>query len=75
MSLFNPSDPYFSLIVLAMVLWTLPWKGYALWLAARNKHLVWFVVLLVMNTLAILEIIYIFGFGRPAEKKNSPDVQ
>jgi hypothetical protein len=41
-----------------------PWKGVALWRAARNKQLAWFICLLIFNTLAILEIIYIFGFSK-----------
>ncbi len=67
----DPNSPYFLIIVVFIILWTLPWKGYALWLAARNKHPWWFVVLLVVNTVAILEIIYIFGFGRPAARKEN----
>ncbi|MGA9047389.1 MAG: DUF5652 family protein [Dehalococcoidia bacterium] len=51
------------LILLALA-WTLPWKGVALWKSARNGHTAWFVVLLIINTLAILEIIYIFGFSK-----------
>ena len=50
------------LLVLALV-WTLPWKGLALWKAARRGDKGWFVALLVINTLALLEIIYIFGFS------------
>ncbi|MGD0355168.1 MAG: DUF5652 family protein [Dehalococcoidia bacterium] len=53
--------PWLILLVLA---WTLPWKGVALWKSARNGHTAWFVVLLIVNTLAILEIIYIFGFSK-----------
>ncbi len=54
-----------ELLMLALlVLWTLPWKGYALWTAARLKHRGWFVALLVLNTLAILEIIYIFHVAK-----------
>ncbi|MFH1129379.1 MAG: DUF5652 family protein [Patescibacteria group bacterium] len=51
-------------LVLLLVLWTLPWKAVALWKAAKNNRKIWFVVLLVVNTLAILEIIYIFGFSK-----------
>lgn len=51
-----------------LLVWTLPWKGVALWRAARNSHLVWFIVLFVVNTLAILEIIYIFGFSKKKPK-------
>jgi hypothetical protein len=56
-------------VILLLVLWTLPWKGVALWKAAGNKQLVWFVCILILNTLAILEIIYIFGFSK---KKSQP---
>jgi hypothetical protein len=58
------------LLVLIMV-WVLPWKGYALWSAAQLKHKWWFVILLVVNTVAILDIIYIFFVARPAKKKVS----
>lgn len=51
------------LLILAVV-WSAIWKGIALWRAARNHQLVWFVVLLIVNTLGIIEIIYIFGFSR-----------
>jgi hypothetical protein len=51
-------------IVLLFILWTLPWKAVALWKAAKNDHKGWFVALLILNTAAILEIIYIFGFGK-----------
>jgi hypothetical protein len=57
-------------IILLLVLWTLPWKGVALWKAAGNRQLVWFVCILILNTLAILEIIYIFGFSK---KKSQPE--
>ena len=56
-------------IILVIAAWTLPWKGIALWRAAGNKHLWWFVAILLLNTLAILEIIYIFGFSH---KKETP---
>ncbi|MDP1538819.1 MAG: DUF5652 family protein [bacterium] len=58
-----------SLFTLLAVLWTIPWKGVALWKAAKNSHKRWFIVLLVLNTLALLEIIYIFVFSRRRESK------
>lgn len=57
---------YWWLLVLA-ALWTIPWKGVALWRAARNGQMKWFVALLVINTLAILEITYIFYFSKKGE--------
>ena len=55
-----------ALMALVM-LWTVPWKGVALWKAARADSKGWFVVFLFVNTLAILEILYIFVFSK--EKK------
>ena len=51
-------------IIWATLIWVLPWKGVALWKAARNGQKGWFIVILALNTLAILEIIYIFTFGK-----------
>lgn len=48
------------LILAVLMLWVLPWKGYSLWTAARNGHKRWFIILIVVNTFAILDIIYIF---------------
>jgi hypothetical protein len=58
-----------SWIAIIAVLWMLPWKGVALWRSARRGHTGWFVVFLVINTLAILEILYIFIFSKMGEKK------
>jgi hypothetical protein len=65
--------PWFSIIA---VLWALPWKGVALWRSARRNHIGWFIVLLIVNTLAILDILYIFIFSKMGEKKEEkPDSQ
>jgi len=50
------------LIIVASV-WTLIWKGLALWKSARKHHFIWFVILLIVNTLGILEILYIYLFS------------
>lgn len=51
-------------ILIPLLLWSIPWKGYALWKSARKEDKAWFIVLLVVNTLAILEIFYIFIFSK-----------
>lgn len=58
-----------TLLIVIAVLWSLPWKGWALWKSARNSQRIWFIVLLVVNTLAILEIVYIFFFQKKRKKK------
>ncbi len=57
--------PLGAIVILLLVVWSTAWKGVALWRAAGNKQLVWFICLLIFNTLGILEIIYIFGFSKP----------
>jgi len=52
-----------------IILWAIPWKGVALWRAARNRHKKWFIALLLVNTMAILEIIYIFYFSKEKQLK------
>jgi len=58
-----------GILIVIFILWTLPWKGYALWRAAKNNHKYWFIALLVINTLAILEIVYIFFFQKKSKKR------
>ena len=55
MSIFVP-------IILIVVLWTIVLKGYALWNAARAGQKKWFIALLIINTVGILEIIYLIWF-------------
>jgi hypothetical protein len=61
-------------IIILAAIWTIPWKGVALWRAARNRSLPWFVVLLIVNTLGILEIIYIFAFSKKIEMEEKTAV-
>jgi len=51
-------------LVFAFVIWSLIWKGLALWKSAELRQKYWFIVLLVLNTAGILEIIYIFLIAR-----------
>ena len=46
--------------IIFLVLWSVVWKGLALWHAGRRGQYWWFVILLVVNTAGILEIIYLF---------------
>lgn len=64
LSQFITHNPY---LLMLLTLWVLPWKGVALWKAAQLKHKWWFIALLILNTLGVLEIFYIFIFS---EKKS-----
>ena len=43
-----------------LLVWTLFWKGCALWFAVKRDEKWWFLALLVINTVGVLEIVYIF---------------
>jgi methionyl-tRNA synthetase len=47
------------LVVIAVVIWIYAWKGLGLWRAARKNDLIWFMAMLLVNTMGLLEITYI----------------
>ena len=55
-------------ILVLLIVWSFIWKGMALWHSARKGEKVWFVVFLVVNTLGILEILYLYVFSKKAKK-------
>ena len=59
-----PNWVLFSLVIPALIIWEAVWKGIALWRAARNGHIAWFICIIIFNTVGILPIIYIFGFSK-----------
>jgi hypothetical protein len=46
------------------MIWTLVWKGLALWKAIGKRQVVWFAIFLTVNTVGILEILYLFWLAR-----------
>ncbi len=53
-----------NVVFFIVLIWATAWKGLALWNAAKNKQLYWFVAILILNTFGILEIIYLFRFAK-----------
>ncbi len=58
-------------VIWLAIVWTIPWKGVALWRAAKLNHKWWFIALLIVNTLAVLEILYIFIFSKIKKKQKN----
>lgn len=58
-----------SLIMLGLIIWILYWKGMALWKSARKGDKYWFIAFLIINTVGILEILYIYVFSKKSENK------
>lgn len=63
----------FAIAFFALAVWSVIWKGIALWYSARNHQKRWFIALLILNTAGIAEIIYLLWFRRdkqPGETKS-----
>lgn len=56
-------------LLAVLFIWTIIWKGLALWKAARRNDELWFVLILVINTMGLLEIIYIYLISHRDGKK------
>ena len=57
------------LIIITLILWELVWKAVAMWTSAKKHQKLWFILILIFNTVGILPIIYLI-FGRKKEEIN-----
>ena len=62
---FQNINPILLFVILA---WSLYWKGMALWKAAHKNDKNWFVAILIINLVGILEILYIYIFSERKPK-------
>ncbi len=62
-SIFTEKPIYIVGLIILMV-WSIVWKGLALWKAAKNDDNVWYILMLVLNTSGILEIIYYYFISK-----------
>lgn len=60
-------------LLIVILIWSVIWKLLALWKSARKDHLVWFIVLAIVNTVGILEILYIYVFSEMTLKDKKPE--
>lgn len=51
-------------LIPVLQIWTIPWKGFALWLAAKKDEKWWFIAMLLINTAGLVEIVYIFAIAK-----------
>jgi len=56
--------PWLFVFLVVISVWSLVWTAIALWKSARNNQVVWFIVMLLLNTMGLLEIIYLAFFQR-----------
>ncbi len=57
-----------GVLAVFITVWSIVWKGLALWRSAKKEHKYWFIALLVINTLGLLEILYYFVFSKKKKK-------
>ena len=65
-------NPILALLLVLAVVWSIIWKGIALWKSGRNGQKGWFIVLLIVNTVGILEIIYLLCCSK--KKQSQPSI-
>lgn len=53
-----------ALSTILVLAWSLFWKGLALWHSSKRNQPYWFIAMLLINTMGILEIIYLFGVAK-----------
>ena len=72
-NLFGISKNLAILLLTIIGVWSLVWKGLALWKSAKKNQQIWFILILVLNTIGILEILYIYLFSKMdfSSKSNS----
>ncbi|KQV05040.1 hypothetical protein ASC63_14580 [Leifsonia sp. Root112D2] len=59
---------------MAVIAWSLAWKGASLWRASKEDSKPWFVTLLLTNTAGVLDAVYLFGVsGAHRRKKNDEE--
>ena len=50
--------------LIVILIWTVIWKGIALWKCGRNNQIRWFIAIIVLNTVGLLPIAYILWFQK-----------
>lgn len=56
-----------------VIVWTLLWKGFALWRAGRLNQKYWFIALFIINTFGLLEILYLYIFSKQNKADSAVD--
>lgn len=59
MSNFTLQEAWIIPVIIVLALFDAAMKAIAMWKAARNNHLAWFICIVIFNTLGILPIVYL----------------
>jgi methionyl-tRNA synthetase len=55
-------------LVSVFFVWSLVWKGFALYRAGKQSQPGWFVALFLINTVGVLEILYLSLFSKRRQR-------
>ena len=58
-----------NILLIVLLIWTIPWKGIALWKSCKNNQKIWFIIFLIVNTIGILEILYLALWQKKSRRK------
>lgn len=59
----------FMIFIIILGIWSMIWKGIGMWYSARDSRKGWFIAILILNTLGILPIIYIYLIRKRKKKR------
>ncbi|KKQ43124.1 MAG: hypothetical protein US60_C0007G0013 [Microgenomates group bacterium GW2011_GWC1_37_8] len=51
-------------VFIVFLAWSFVWKGLALWNSAKSGQKYWFIALLIVNTVGLLEIFYLLKYHK-----------
>ncbi|MDD2244481.1 MAG: DUF5652 family protein [Dysgonamonadaceae bacterium] len=64
-------DPLIKTIIIIALVFDVIMKLIAMWKSARNNHLIWFICLVIFNTVGILPIVYLIMYRDKKQIKDN----
>jgi len=49
-----------TIVIILLIVWEIYWKAHALWMAAQKKDKGFFIAILIINSIGILPIYYLY---------------
>ncbi len=53
-----------NIFLMILVIWEIVWKGLALWFASKNNQKIWYVAILLINSIGIIPLVYLVFFRK-----------
>lgn len=66
---YDTLSPQLRFLFVLLLVWSIAWKLVSLWKSARHGQKIWFAVLFLVNSVGVLDLIYLGFF-----QKNTPNV-